>query len=252
MNSLMHVSEYSAMYRSEEKLWWYLGLRDMLRDQFGKYLTKGSSILDAGCGTGKNIEFLTQLGYKVEGFDYSADAVEFCKLRGLDQVKQGDITAIDYPDDSFDAVNCMDVIGLLDDEGKNRAAQELMRVLKPGGILICHSAALEIFRSQHDVVTNLKTRLDKRKINSLFEAQGAEVLKTSYRIFLLSPLVLLFKTLKRITGKEKDADTSSSDQVIFPFGINWLLLQVQLLENKLFKRSNLPFGSSVVIVLRKK
>jgi len=39
--------------------------------------------------------------------------------------------------------------------------------------------------------------------------------------------------------------------VIFPFGINWMLLQVQLLENRLFKRFNFPFGSSVFIVAQK-
>jgi hypothetical protein len=49
----------------------------------------------------------------------------------------------------------------------------------------------------------------------------------------------------------KKGQEAESDQVIFPFGINWVLLQIQLLENHLFKQISFPFGSSVFIVTKK-
>lgn len=251
MNSLMHRSEYATMYHSEEKLWWYIALRHMLKYQLSKYAPQQAYILDAGCGTGKNLEFVTSLGHSVEGFDYSADAIEYCKLRGLQQVKQGNIVNIQYPDDTFDVVYCMDVLGSLAHHDRQKAADEMLRVLKPGGLLICHTASLELFRSQHDDVANIKLRLNKQQMRALFNNAPSEIRKLSYRIFLLSPLVLIFKLVKRITGLFKKSDESATDQVIFPFGINWLLQQVQLFENLMFKYINFPFGSSVLIVLKK-
>jgi SAM-dependent methyltransferase len=251
MNSLMYTSEYATMYRSEDELWWYAGLRSTLKYYLRKYASANATVLDAGCGTGKNMAFFTALGYKVEGFDYSADAVAFCHKRGLEQVKQGDITNIQWPDASFDVITCMDVVGSLTAEDNLRAIDELYRVLKPGGLLIANTAALELFRSQHDDVANIKLRFTKAQFKSLFVKDSVTILKLSYRVFLLSPLILLFKLIKRITQIFKTPGESASDQIIFPFGINWLLLQIQLFENRLFTAFNFPFGSSVFIVIRK-
>jgi SAM-dependent methyltransferase len=252
MSNLMYKSEYATMYRTEEELWWYLGLRDTIKYFITNQAATTAAVLDAGCGTGKNMEFLTGLGYRnIEGFDFSVDAVEFCKKRGLSQVKQGNIMDIQYPNATFDVVYSMDVLGILDPVGRQKAVSELYRVLKPGGIFLCNGAALEIFRSQHDDVTSIQRRFTKQDFKDLFAKNNFQVIKLSYRVFLLSPLVLIFKLIKRITGLFTKGQEAESDQVIFPFGINWMLLQVQLLENGLFKRFNFPFGSSVFIVTKK-
>ncbi len=250
---MMYKSEYGKMYNSEEKLWWYIGLRYLLKHYLLKYKTLNSSILDAGCGTGKNIEFFASLGFtNIQGFDYSADALEFCKQRGLTQVRAGNILAIDHADETFDIVSCMDVLGSLATADRVLAVNELFRVLKPGGLLLCNAASLEIFRSQHDDVSNIKIRFTKREFKELFTRENAELLKLSYRVLLLSPLVFLFKVAKRIARPFKPSNESSSDQLIFPFGINGLLLRIQLFDNYLFKRMKIPFGSSIFIVARKK
>jgi SAM-dependent methyltransferase len=252
MNSLMYQSEYAAMFRSEEELWWYVALRSNIKYYLTQYAPANAAILDAGCGTGKNMVFYELLGYKVEGFDYSADAIAFCHQRGLINAVQGDITKIQWPDATFDVVTCMDVVGSLTAANNLRAVAEMYRVLKPGGIIIANTAALEVFRSQHDDVANIKLRFTKAQFNDLFVKDGATVIKLSYRVFLLSPLVLLFKLIKRLTGVFKTIGKSASDQIIFPFGINWFLLQVQLLEDQLFRKVDLPFGSSVFVVVKKK
>ncbi len=240
------------MYRTEEELWWYLGLRGTIKYFITNHAPAKAAVLDAGCGTGKNMEFLTQLGYRnIEGFDFSDDAVEFCRKRGLNQVKQGNIMDIQYPDDTFDVVYSMDVLGILDPAGRQKAVTELYRVLKPGGILLCNGAALEIFRSQHDDVTSIQRRFTRQDFSDLFAKDNFQIVKLSYRVFLLSPLVLIFKLIKRVTQLFNKGQEAESDQVVFPFGINWMLLQVQLLENRLFKRVNFPFGSSVFIVTKK-
>lgn len=250
MNSLMYRSEYAAMYSTEDELWWYVALRSVLKHQLKKYAPANALILDAGCGTGKNLAFFNSIGFKAEGFDYSDDAIAFCHQRGLKQVQKGDVTDIQWPNAHFDVVTCMDVAGSLSAEDNLKAVAELYRVLKPGGLLIAHTAALELFRSQHDDVANIKLRFNRAQFKQLFVKANVTVLKLSYRVFLLSPLVLLFKLIKRLAGQSKAKGEAASDQVIFPFGLNWLLLQVQLFENWLFRVINFPFGSSVFVVIK--
>ncbi len=252
MTTLMYASEYRKMYQAEERLWWYKGLRNVLEFFVKTYGEIDSRILDAGCGTGKNMEFLISLGYKnVEGFDYSPDAVDFCHKRGLNHVAQHSITQIPYSEGVFDIVYCMDVIGSLEQEGRALAISEMLRVLKPKGLLICNTAALEIFRSQHDDVSNIRKRFSRKELRTLFTGYEEGIKRLTYRVFLLSPLTLLFKIGKRIFGKLAGSDQPKSDQIIFPFGVNWLLTRIQLLENRILKYLDLPFGSSIFVVLIK-
>ncbi len=251
-STLMYSSEYTLMYRSEEKLWWYIGLRDLLGYYFKRHGKLADRVLDVGCGTGKNMEFLIEKGYRnTEGIDYSPEAIDFCHKRNLHTAQLGSITAIPFPDESFDIVYCMDVIGCLDPADRELAASELMRVLKPGGLFLVNSASLKIFRSQHDDVGNLKIRFNKKNILELFQNYNIQLHKLTYRVFLLSPLVLTFKAVKNLIRTLNPDKKSESDQVLFPNPVNWVLTQIQLLENFLLKRVNIPFGSSVFMVFTK-
>ncbi len=252
MSTLMYSEEYTLMYHSEEKLWWYIGLRDVLKYFTRKYSGPNPRILDAGCGTGKNMEFFISLGYNnTEGIDYSADAIDFCHKRNLKQAQQGSVTHIAFDDNSFDVVYCMDVLGCLDEQDRTKAVAEMLRILKPGGLFMANSASLNVFRSQHDDVGNLKIRFTANEFRGLFKSYEQGLKKLTYRVFLLSPLVLLFKSGKNLLRILQPGKKSQSDQVIFPFGINWCLTQVQLLENRILRYTGLPFGSSVFIVLVK-
>lgn len=104
-------------------------------------LTPEMRILDAGCGTAFNAVRLAKVGLTIEGVDLSPFAVEegkeFARENGVaDKVKlrQGDITQLDFADGSFDAVLCLAVLMHVPD--LNAAIKELVRVLKPGGLLI--------------------------------------------------------------------------------------------------------------------
>lgn len=81
--------EYEKMARVEQKLWWYRALHEMVFDVLQEYTEDQSvRIIDAGCGTGGLMLYLKERGYSnIEGFDLSADAVEFCLQRGLKAVQ---------------------------------------------------------------------------------------------------------------------------------------------------------------------
>jgi demethylmenaquinone methyltransferase / 2-methoxy-6-polyprenyl-1,4-benzoquinol methylase len=101
----------------------------------------GDRVLDACCGTGDLALADEQAGGKVTGVDFSermlARARE--KSQSVDWVL-GDVTALPFPEGSFDAVTVG--FGIRNVPDLEAGLAELARVLRPGGRLAC----LEITR----------------------------------------------------------------------------------------------------------
>ncbi len=70
---------------------------------------KAESILDAGCGEGFTMEELLKsgVGKKIEGIEYSKDAISYGKkLFPNLNIKQGSVYELPYKDNSFDLIIC--------------------------------------------------------------------------------------------------------------------------------------------------
>ncbi len=88
----------------------------------------GNLILETGCGNGKT---LSSLGPDVVGIDISPTAV---KLAGSSALV-GDIRFLPFKDEIFDIIICWHVLGHLSYAERKTAADEMLRVLKPEGVL---------------------------------------------------------------------------------------------------------------------
>ncbi len=103
-------------------------------------LLPGESVLDVGCGSGfLTAEMATAVGERgvVIAVDKSDDMVaatqERCDGMGQVAAHTADVTALPMTDASFTAVTCTQVLLYVDQVEK--ALNEMMRVLKPGGRL---------------------------------------------------------------------------------------------------------------------
>lgn len=86
----------------------------------------GRKVLDAGCGGGAYVHLLSGEGFDVTGLDKYDDFLRVARDKGLmGTYVQGDVTAIPFPDDTFDCTFCFDVLEHVDDK---RAIRELARV----------------------------------------------------------------------------------------------------------------------------
>jgi len=97
--------------------------------------------LDYGCGKGFLFEKLLGKNAACYGIDFSEDSIDYCNReysnnenwKGASLIKDD---TIDFPDNSFDIITCIEVIEHILDDYLDNTFSELYRVLKPGGILL--------------------------------------------------------------------------------------------------------------------
>ena len=124
-----------------------------LRDQFGEIdiylfdqLLRGRfdtrrRILDAGCGSGRNLPYFVAHGFQVAAIDAEPAAVHAIRGR-VPGVVLGTLDALPWADKTFDAVICSAVLHFARDPGHwDAMVRELWRVLAPGGLFFARLAS---------------------------------------------------------------------------------------------------------------
>jgi 2-polyprenyl-3-methyl-5-hydroxy-6-metoxy-1,4-benzoquinol methylase len=107
------------------------------------------TVLDLGNGTGRHTVYMAQNGFTVYGMDNSPQAIqsaqEWLQAEGLTaDLKYGDITEpFPYPDAFFDGLISVQVINHGDNATVKRIADEITRVIKPGGLIFITVATLK-------------------------------------------------------------------------------------------------------------
>jgi 2-polyprenyl-3-methyl-5-hydroxy-6-metoxy-1,4-benzoquinol methylase/uncharacterized membrane protein YbhN (UPF0104 family) len=96
--------------------------------------------LDVGCGQGAYVARMRQLGFDVSGIDMSAGQIRLATRNvGEGVVRLGSVLDIPAADGSFDFLYIINVLHHLSSvEEQRRAFAELLRVLRPGGLLLVH------------------------------------------------------------------------------------------------------------------
>ena len=99
-------------------------------------LEPGDELLDVACGTGNLALPAARAGATVTGVDIAPNLVSQAKARALEEGQSilfdvGDAEALDYADDEFDIAVSM--FGAMFAARPDRAAAELLRVVRPGG-----------------------------------------------------------------------------------------------------------------------
>jgi len=97
--------------------------------------------LDVGCGQGWYVARMREIGFDVHGIDQSPAQIAIARRHVDDPsvIAEGSVLAIAEPDASFDFVYTINVLHHLPSAVEQRAAfAELLRVVRPGGLLFVH------------------------------------------------------------------------------------------------------------------
>lgn len=109
-------------------------LKFLKKDQ--KYKVEGKSVLDLGCGTGRNANYLADVGNNVIGIEISKTALSLAKLRAKDlgvdvDYRLGDIgERYEIEDNSVDVILDVTSSNSLNEKGREIYLNEMSRVLK--------------------------------------------------------------------------------------------------------------------------
>jgi SAM-dependent methyltransferase len=233
-------------HRAEDRHWWYQGRRRVLEraiDRLG--LPAGARILDAGCGSGRNMVELARHG-SVTGVELSPPSAELARERGCGEVLECSVLDMPFDEGSFDLTVSLDVIEHLQDDVA--ALRELRRVTRPGGALLVTVPAYQWLWSGHDEVNHHHRRYSRGTLLAAAESAGWREERHTHFNSLLLPIAILLRALERL----RPATTKSSlDLWVPPAPLNWALRQPLRLEGAAIGHGgSIPAGLSLLSVFR--
>jgi SAM-dependent methyltransferase len=162
-----------------------------LREQFGDIdiylfdqllrgrIGDGATVLDAGCGGGRNLVFMMQAGMNVFGIDESAEAIAAVRRQAAAyapdlppaQFSVQPIDAMSFRDGTMDVVVCSAVLHFARDEAHfDACVAELWRVLAPGALLFCRLASTIGIENQVQLLEGRRHRLPDGSTRFLVDA----------------------------------------------------------------------------------
>ena len=130
-----------AALEQEDKEFWLSPSGDVF--EFALHLNRcgQKKIYDLGCGLGRHLFFLIEMGFDVYGSDYSRDAVKEVnqrleKMAYPHQIKHGSMTEIGEPDAFYDAVIAYNVVYHAYLADMTKVLSGIRRILRPGGSIL--------------------------------------------------------------------------------------------------------------------
>jgi SAM-dependent methyltransferase len=212
---------------------------------------KPDRILDAGCGTGINLARLEDAGTAF-GCDLALEALDFCRRRGLTRLCRADVRRLPYRSGSFSLVTLFDVLYHKTIPDDIEVLREVRRVLTKDGYLLLTDSALESLRGPHDEAMQGLRRYDKKSLSGKLEEAGFEVVRLTYFFMAAFPAVYLTRRHERRRAARHPGAPPLSDLKPVPRLLNGALSVLFRIEAAWVTRRNLPVGSTIVALARKK
>ncbi len=241
----MERKVYEQMARLDGQHWWFTARRRILDGVIERIVQPppDARILELGAGTGHNLSMLSRFG-EVEASELDPSARELASERLGKPVVEAALPDLSmFPADSYDLVALLDVLEHVSDDRASLAA--ILHLLKPGGALLLTVPINPWMWSAHDAAHHHHRRYRKREIRSLAKEAGYGIELLSPFNSLLFPPIAAVRLLGKLTGKD------DSDDALPPAPVNRILDRIFGLERGLVGRVPMPFGVSLVAVLRR-
>lgn len=246
----MNPEQYTRLRRIEETHWFYTAKRDLVRYWIERYikLNKEDLLIDAGTGTGT---LLVEMSGRCRllGLDDFEESVLLARPRVESlggQVLKADLTAVDLPDGAASVVTLLDVLEhVVEDKA---ALQEMIRLTRPGGLLVVTVPALPVLWSDWDEVLHHKRRYTWHGFKSLITNPQVQVLQCKYVNSILLPAILMVRAFRKLRPPPPDA--LRAEDCVPPKWINRCCYYSMLLPGK-WNWCRPPVGVSLLAVLRK-
>lgn len=142
MDYQAHKDHFSKAYATGSDIWTPLSI-PLRGTKLIKKLPAGASILDVGSGRGLFAKQLAEMGFKVIGIDFESgivakanEEIKHWGLGGKLKFIVADALKLPFVDNSFDGTCAFGLTESLHKEDWSKYAEEIRRVLKPGGFYL--------------------------------------------------------------------------------------------------------------------
>jgi 2-polyprenyl-3-methyl-5-hydroxy-6-metoxy-1,4-benzoquinol methylase len=206
--------------------------------------------VDIGCCTGLNTVLLKKYARQTIGWDMSPQAIELAKRKHPElEVRQ-----VVFPEaigtgnsGAYSIVTLFDVLEhIKDDRAAIKAVEDL---LEPGGAAFITVPAFRWLWTEHDEILHHYRRYTLGSLRDLIsENTKLSLVKINYFNFFMFLPIVLIRFAKRIFNIKTGAPDDSTP---VPRPLNTLFFMIFGLERYLLRWLRLPFGISILAVVRK-
>jgi SAM-dependent methyltransferase len=241
----MERAVFDRMAELDQDHWWFIARRKILSDIIARIAKPPTQarVLEVGCGTGHNLPMLGKFG-GLEACELDECARALASQRFGREIKSARLPDLSmFERGTYDLVALFDVLEHVSDDVASLKA--ILKRLKPGGALVLTVPANPWMWSAHDVAHHHFHRYSKRELERVVRKAGFEIQLLSFFNTLLFPLVAAARIVGKVTRKDSADDSLPSAPV------NALLEKIFGLETGMVGRVPMPFGVSLVAVLRR-
>jgi len=242
----MDIQMYRIFFEIQKKHWWFTSKKEIILDTIARYtnLKPESAILDIGCGSGLMLKALEEIG-NTSGMDMSDDAIQFSQEIFKGPIKKGFLpNNVPYPENQFDLITALDVIEHIDDDVQS--LRTIRSLLTQNGTAIITVPAYMFLWSHFDELNEHKRRYALPELEDKLELADLRIEKISYYNTLLFPIAYLVRKLNNLLGRDGASDIDMPGKTV-----NTILTKIFSSEKSLLRFCNLPFGVSILAVVKK-
>lgn len=238
-------------FRAEREHFWFKGFRQFITPVVDQALAgrPQARLLDCGCGTGANLSLFRDRA-DAYGFDLTPGGLGFARRQGGLRVVRASITEVPFTAAAFDVVTSFDVLQCLTEVQETQALASMARVLKPGGALVLNVAALDLLSGSHAVLSEEVRRYTRPLMRQALDRAGLVVERLTFTNFSLFPIMLATRWWQRLRGADRP-EAITREITVPPAPVNGALTALLSLEARALRLTDLPVGSSLLVLARK-
>jgi len=242
----MNTEMYRIFFEIQKKHWWFTTKKKIVLETIGRYtkISKGHLILDIGCGSGLMLNSLEKLA-TTSGMDMSDEAISFSHEIFSGTIQKGSLPSdVPYPNNQFDLITALDVIEHIDDD--QASLKKIRDLLKENGKCIITVPAYMCLWSHFDELNEHKRRYTKMELLEKLKLAGFSIEKLSYYNTILFPIVYIVRKLNNALNRNGSSEIEMPNSTV-----NTLLKSVFGIEKYILRYCNMPFGVSLIAVVKK-
>jgi SAM-dependent methyltransferase/putative flippase GtrA len=242
----MKTAAYLEMAETNSRHWWFSSRRAILSRMIESLdLPQNSKILEVVYGTGGNLQMLAKFKeISTLEIDANTRAMASKKTNNLYEIRAGYcLSEIPFHDQRFDLVCMFDVLEHVDQDTEILIA--IKQLLAKNGLILITVPAYQWLWGVHDESIHHKRRYSATQLRKKVVAAELQPVKISYFNTILFPLAASVRLKDKLLRSPSATGTS-----VPPTPINKLFRTLFGAEGVLLERFNLPFGVSLLCILK--